>query len=81
VADTPLNMSGAMVRRLRVKLGLSQPQLAVKCQLAGWDVERDTIAKIEGGTRLVRDIELVRLAAILGVTPNDLVSVKVRGKE
>jgi transcriptional regulator with XRE-family HTH domain len=74
-------MSGAMVRRLRVKLGLSQPQLAVKCQLAGWDVERDTIAKIEGGTRLVRDIELVRLAAILGVTPNDLVSVKVRGKE
>lgn len=78
MSETPLNISGDMVRRIRSRLGLSQPELAVRCQLAGWDIERDTIAKIEGGTRVVRDTELVRLAYVLGVTANDLVNVKVR---
>jgi transcriptional regulator with XRE-family HTH domain len=72
----PSNISGQVVRRLRVEQGLSQPDFARRCQLAGWDVSRDIIARIEGGTRLVRDAELVKLASVLGVTPNDLVGVK-----
>jgi len=36
-------------RRLRNAAGLSQPALAAACQRRGWDIERDTIAKIEGG--------------------------------
>lgn len=55
---------------------MSQPDLAAACQRAGWDVSRDIIARIEGGTKLVRDSELVKLAVILGVTPNDLVGFK-----
>ncbi len=63
-----------MVRRLRMLQGISQQELAAKCQVLGTDLARDAIAKIESGTRLVKDTELVLLAAILGSTPNELTS-------
>jgi hypothetical protein len=66
------NLSGANVRKFRDQLGLSQEEFAAKCQLAGWDIARGVIAKIETGTRCVDDIELVRLARILGVKVQDL---------
>jgi transcriptional regulator with XRE-family HTH domain len=56
---------------------ISQKELADKCQLLGTDLGRDAIAKIEGGSRLVKDTELVLLAAILGSTPNELTSGRV----
>ena len=68
----PLNVCGPQVRRIRTDLGLSQPQFAQKCQLAGWDVSRDIIARIECQTRWVGDFELVNLAAVLGVSVTDL---------
>jgi hypothetical protein len=52
--------------------GLSQPALAAKCQRIGWDIERDTIAKIEGQTRWVSDAELVMLAKCLRITIDEL---------
>ena len=47
--------------------GLSQPALSTKCQLMGWDIGRDTIARIEGQTRWAGDAELVHLARRLAV--------------
>jgi hypothetical protein len=38
------------------------------CQLKGWDISRDTLAKIEGQSRWVADFELVFLADILGIS-------------
>ncbi len=67
------NLSGPNVRKFRDQLGLSQEEFAAKCQLAGWDIGRGVIAKIETGTRCVDDIELVRLARILGVKIGDLI--------
>ena len=64
---SPRNIIGPQVRRLRYQVGLSQPALAAKCQLLGWDIGRDTIAKIEGRNRWVGDEELVHLARSLGV--------------
>jgi transcriptional regulator with XRE-family HTH domain len=64
----PRNIVGPQVRRLRSAAGLSQPALAAKCQRTGWDIERDTIAKIEGQTRWVSDAELVMLARCFAVT-------------
>lgn len=58
---------GAQIRRLRCEKGLSQPELAAKCQRLGWDVGRDIIARIEGKIRLVTDSELVFLARALEV--------------
>ena len=62
-----MNVCGPQVSRLRTALGWSQPTLAAKCQLAGWDVSRDIIARIEGQVRWVGDFELAALAKVLGV--------------
>jgi transcriptional regulator with XRE-family HTH domain len=58
--------------------GLSQPALAAECQRRGWDIERDTIAKIEGGTRWVCDSELIELARALGRPLVDLFPARVQ---
>lgn len=61
----PGNIVGPQVRRIRTELGLSQPELAARCQRLGWDVGRDIIARIEAQIRLVSDTELVFLARSL----------------
>lgn len=66
------NLSGPNVRKYRDQLGISQEELAARCQIAGWDIGRGVIAKIETGTRCVDDIELVKLAKVLGVQIQDL---------
>lgn len=65
--NPPRNIVGPNVRRLRNQLGFSQEVLALKCQLAGWDISRDGIAKIEGQVRWVADFELVYLCRIFQV--------------
>lgn len=59
------------MRYYRNRLGLSQPELAVKCQVAGWDISRDTVANIEGGRRWVRDFELQVLSEVLHIPIQD----------
>lgn len=66
------NVIGPQVRRLRNRGGLSQAGLAAACQRTGWDISRDTIAKIEGGARWVGDFEVLSLAKVLQVSPNQL---------
>ena len=58
--------------------GLSQPALAAKCQWMGWDIGRDTIARIEGQTRWVGDAKLVHLAHGLSVTLERLYAEPIR---
>lgn len=61
------NIVGTQVRRLRCERELSQLALAEICQRLGWDIGRDIIARIESGTRLVTDSELVILSQALDV--------------
>lgn len=61
------NIVGPQVRRLRVQQGMSQPKLAVKCQLKGYDLSREGLSKIEARVRFVTDAEIVFLAEALGV--------------
>ena len=63
----PKNAVGPKLMRLRNRLGLSQAQFAAKCQLAGWDVSRDIVARIELQIRCVTDFELMNLASVLRV--------------
>jgi len=71
-----LNISGPQIRRIRNSRSWSQPELAAKCQLAGWDVSRDIIARIECRTRWVGDFELVKLAEVLDVPIQELLPEK-----
>lgn len=75
---SPRNLVGPQVRRIRYQMGFSQPKLAAQCQLLGWDIGRDTIAKIEGQSRWVGDEELAFLARSLGVALERLYPEKVR---
>ncbi len=68
----PKNAVGPKLMSLRSRLGLSQEKFAAKCQLAGWDVSRDIVARIELGTRCVTDIELIELAGVLRVSVETL---------
>lgn len=56
------NVVGPQVRRLRDKSGISQSELAATCQRLGWDITRDTIAKIESQSRWVGDFEVIFLS-------------------
>ena len=63
----PRNIVGPLIRELREKNGLTQAERVAKLNLAGWDVSRDIIARIEGQIRWVADFELVKLAEGLGL--------------
>jgi transcriptional regulator with XRE-family HTH domain len=67
-----LNIVGAQVRKLRYQHGWTQEQLVARCGTAGLDVSRGTLAKIEASVRSVTDKELLVMANVLLVTPNDL---------
>jgi transcriptional regulator with XRE-family HTH domain len=66
------NIVGPQVRRLRVAANLSQAALAAACQRIGWDIDRNTIAKIEGRLRWVGDFELIHLAKVFKCRLGDL---------
>ena len=71
------NICGKRVREARKRLKLSQENLAAKLQLAGVTVERDSVSRIEIGTRFVADYELLMLCEILNVTPSYLLGLDV----
>lgn len=68
------NLCGENVRLARLKLKLSQSELAAKLQLEEIILERDSISRIEAGTRFVADYELKALAKILNVSVDWLLS-------
>ena len=68
----PTNVTGRQIAKLRAQNGLSQDGLAGRCQRAGWDISRGTLAKIEAGIRCVSDQEALLLAQALGVSVSDL---------
>ena len=67
-----LNMIGQQVKRVRTRLGWSQSFLATRLQLAGWDISRSGVSKIEDRAVYVHDFQVTWLAAVLGVSKDDL---------
>ena len=61
------NISGDRIREARQKKRLSQTDLAAQMQVVGIVIERDSISRIEIGTRFVPDYELPVFARILDV--------------
>ncbi len=61
------NICGERVHEARCKLRLTQSDLAARLQINGIIIERDSISRIEIGTRFVADYELRELAEILKV--------------
>ncbi len=62
------NISGEHIREGRLKRRLSQADLAAKMQVEGIVIERDSISRIEIGTRFIPDYELPFFAKVLNVS-------------
>lgn len=62
------NLCGNHVKEARARLNITQTDLAARLQVAGITMERDSVSRIEIGTRFVTDYELAVLAKILGVS-------------
>ena len=66
------NVCGRQIERLRKSLGISQRELADRMQLAGLDVDKNAIQRIEAGLRFVTDIELCYFCTVLRVSVEEL---------
>lgn len=70
------NICGAKVREQRKKRNLSQSELATQMQLEGVIIERDSVSRIESGTRFVPDYELMVIAKVLHVSVDQLLGIQ-----
>ena len=74
----PRNIVGPVIRQLRDQQGLTQAMLVAKLNLGGWDISRETFAKIETQIRWVADFEIVLLANACEVEPAELLKRAIR---
>ena len=61
-----LNLCGGLIRRFRIKAGWTQEQLAAKLQVAGWDIDRVVVTRIETGQRTLFDYEVKYFLDVFG---------------
>jgi transcriptional regulator with XRE-family HTH domain len=74
----PLNVIGPILRALRRSKGLTQEQVAARCQVRGFDLTRGTLAKIESQVRAVSDHEIPFLAAGIEAEIHELFPSKTK---
>jgi len=66
------NALGLQIRKLREERNWSQSDFARELQLAGWDVERSVVTKIELRRRCITDYELMLIVRTLGAPLSSL---------
>lgn len=74
--DGKKNICGERVHEARCKMRITQSDLAARLQINGIIIERDSVSRIEIGTRFVADYELRELAKILNVSVNWLLGIE-----
>lgn len=62
------NISGERIREARLRRRLTQTELAARLQVEGVIMERDSLSRVEIGTRFVPDYEIPVFARVLGVS-------------
>ena len=72
------NLCGKVVAARRKAMGKSQRQLADMLQIAGLDIDKNAVQRIEAGQRFVTDIELPYLAAVLQLSYEELLVAGIK---
>lgn len=72
------NLVGNRLIELRRERKLSQRDLACMLQLAGYDIDKNVITRIETNKRYVSDIELQALHRVLDVSYDYLIEKKTQ---
>ena len=68
------NISGINIKNKRKELGISQRELADRLQIAGLDLDKNAVQRIECGKRFVTDIESKFLSAVLNMTFEEILN-------
>ena len=71
-SDGRNNICGEKIALLRSNIGISQRELADRLQMAGLDIDKNAIQRIEAGKRFVTDIELKVVSHVLELTVDEL---------
>ena len=66
------NAVGPQIAKVRNERNLTQEEFAAKLQVAGLDLDRIAVAKIEARIRSVFDFELAMIAHLLTVSTDEL---------
>ncbi len=74
------NLISKRLIELRKQQNISQRDLAHKLQLAGYDMDKNVITRIETNKRYVTDIELRALSEVFGVSYAFLIDGKDKEK-
>lgn len=69
------NICGVKVAELRKEINISQRELADRLQIAGLDIDKNAVQRIESGQRFVTDIELLFLSKVLKVSLDRLFEI------
>lgn len=68
------NLAGRVIEKYRLKRKMSREILAQKLQLQGLEIDRSTIFRIEKGTVILKDFELIIICKFLGINYKELES-------
>ena len=66
------NICGKAIAVRRKEMGKSQRQIADMLQLAGLDIDKNAIQRIEAGKRFVTDIEIAVISKVLNISYESL---------
>jgi len=67
------NLCGKKISEYRLKMNISQRELADKLQLAGINIDKNAVQRIECGKRFVTDIEIAGILKVLEINFEDLI--------
>lgn len=72
--DGSNNLCGKKIKQLREQLPekVSQKQFSDLLQIAGLDLDKNAVQRMESGERFITDIELKVIAGVLGVSYQEL---------
>ena len=68
------NFAGEIIEKYRLEKDMSREKLAEKLQLMGLNIDRSHILRIEKGTVIIKDFELISICKILGIDYSELES-------
>lgn len=75
-SDGRNNICGVKIAKLRKGMKISQRQLADNLQIAGLDVDKNAVQRMESGQRFITDIEIIKISEVLGVSIAELLDIK-----
>ncbi len=74
--DGKKNLISKKLLTLRLKHNLSQRDLARKLQLAGYNLDKNVITRIETDKRYVSDMELKGICEVFHISADELLGLK-----